>query len=186
MKSQRVDSGHERGAPGPRRSRRKTAIATATATAPVSAEVPAETSNAATEPTLDPLHPAEFCREVVARGSVEAACLARGITLEEYAQARLTDEAFDAAALMADQILDLRIMDQVRKAAQQEGGLASQTLYFRAGRMEAVQPPFPSLLRPRPRPGLAEAPTLPPEVAAAIIKAGLEAHEKSQQDANVT
>lgn len=127
----------------------------------------------------DPLEPAAFCREVVARGSVEAACEARGVSLEEYARARLTDPAFDEAAQMADQVLDLRVVDQVRKAAQQEGGLASQTLYFRAVRTEASQAAFPSLLRGRP--GLAEAPALPPEVASAIIRAGLEAHEKLQR-----
>lgn len=177
MKSQRVDSGHEGGTsrrPASSRSRR------AVAPEPEALELALKLEENAPEGVLgDPLEPAAFCREVVSRGSVEAACEARGVSLGEYAQARLTNPAFDEAAMMADQVLDLRVVDQVRKAAQREGELASQTLYFRAVRTEASQAAFPSLLRGRP--GLADAPALPPEVASAIIRAGLEAHEKLQR-----
>lgn len=184
MKSQRVDSGHEGGAAAPRRSRRK-AAALPVEQGPEVVVVAAEAApaDASAQAVHKPLEPAAFFQEVMALGSVEAACAKSGMSLEAYTRARLTNEAFDEAALMADQVLDLRVVDQVRKAAQQEGGLASQTLYFRAVRTEAVQAPFPSLRRARP--GLDDAPALPPEVAAAIIKAGLEAHEKVQQGTTV-
>ena len=166
MKSQRVDTGHEGGTSRRSRSRR---VVEPTPEVAIVEENPAVVLD-------DPLEPAAFCREVMARGSVEAACEARGVSLEEYAKARLTNTEFDEAAMLADQVLDLRVVDQVRKAAQREGELASQTLYFRAVRTEASQSAFPSVLRGRP--GLAEAPALPPEVASAMIRAGLEAHEK--------
>jgi predicted ATP-grasp superfamily ATP-dependent carboligase len=124
------------------------------------------------------LDPAVFFARAIALSSVEAACLDQGITLGEYVAMRLADAAFDDAAARADQVLDLRVVDRVRLAAQTEGGLAAQALYLKSVRLDAMRAPFPSQ---RTRPGLDDAPTLAPEVAAAIIRAGLEAHEKAMK-----
>jgi hypothetical protein len=181
MTTPRVDPGHEGGTP---RRPRRTAAAAARAgptpdAAPVSqaeSEVKPASKPKPTRPIRDPGEAAEFFAKAIEKGSVAEACKGENRSLGEYVEARLEDPAFDEAALKVDRVLDMVVVDRVRQAAQQEGALAAQALYLKTVRLRAMQAPFPSL---RSRPGPDDVPTMAPEVAAAIIKAGLEAHEKA-------
>jgi hypothetical protein len=106
------------------------------------------------------------------------ACEYLGTTLAEYFRRRKADAKFDADCLIADQLIELRIIEKIREQSQ-IGDLRAQQLYFKSARRDAFDPAFPSW-NPTPRP---DSPTgsLPSEIADAMIQAGLAAAEKRKK-----
>ncbi len=103
------------------------------------------------------------------------ACEKSGKTITDYLKARIADPEFDAACLVFDQIVELRIIDTIRRQAE-EGTVPAQGMYFKSVRRPSFGPDFASwnALPPPPAPST----PMPVEVADAMIKAGLEAFEK--------
>jgi hypothetical protein len=102
--------------------------------------------------------------------SVLEACRHVGISLAAYLVARRDDRAFDEAALVVDQVLDLMIQEATRLAAL-DGNVSAQRLYYDKVRRPAFLPPFASWSKPARAYEPYEDP-LPPHVAAAMLAAG--------------
>jgi hypothetical protein len=113
--------------------------------------------------------------------SVREACRRAGIGLAQYLIGRQNDLAFDRAALIFDQIVDLMIQESVRSAAL-DGDPQATRIYFGKVRLPAFLPGFASWAAPaRTPPELADEP-LPPHVADAMIAAGMEAMKHPPPD----
>jgi hypothetical protein len=108
--------------------------------------------------------------------SVEDACRAVGVSEMDYHKGRLNDLAFDQAAQVFDQVLDMKILGSVRTKAI-GGDLQAQALYYSKARLPAFIPAFPSWQSSAPARRNKEDPAqaIDPEVAEAMIRAGLEA-----------
>jgi hypothetical protein len=110
----------------------------------------------------------------VATGSLQI-CEHLGTTLAEYFRRRKADPKFDAECLLFDQLIELRIIENIRQQSQ-SGEIRAQGLNFKNARRAAFDPGFPSW-NPAPRPD-APVGSMPSEIAAAMIKAGLDAAAK--------
>jgi hypothetical protein len=100
------------------------------------------------------------------------ACAKAKTTITDYLLARTADLEFDAACLVFDQIVDLRITDTVRRQAA-EGTVPAQGVYFKSVRRPAFAPGFASWKKPEPEPELPPPIPMPARVADAMVKAGL-------------
>lgn len=129
---------------------------------------------------------AGWVEAAAAAHSVKEACDAVGVSLADYHRGRLEDPAFDAAALVFDQVLDLLVLSSVRNAAI-GGDARAQVLYYGQARLPAFVPAFPSWSAPESpgaragtrrrgdEPAADPEPMIDPRVAEAMVAAGLEA-----------
>jgi hypothetical protein len=98
------------------------------------------------------------------------------LSITEYLKARADDPEFDAACLVFDQVIELRIIENIRLSSE-KGDARAQALYFRDARRPSFTPGFASWhAAPTPPPPPASNP-LSAEVAAAMIEAGLTKYE---------
>lgn len=105
------------------------------------------------------------------------ACANAETTITDYLLARAGDPEFDAACLIFDQIMELRIVDTVRRQAA-DGTVPAQGVYYKSVRRPSFRPPFRSWYEePEPVVPEPEIP-MPAQVADAMIKAGLEEFER--------
>lgn len=124
-----------------------------------------------TEPWMKP-----WLEAAAASLSVADACRVVGIGLSQYLMGRRRDLAFDEAALVLDQIVDLMIIESVRLGAL-DSDMQAVRIYFQSVRLPAFIPRFVSWSRSAPK-GPAQDEALPPHVYEAMIAAGLAAMEQ--------
>jgi len=98
------------------------------------------------------------------------------LPMTEYMKGRAGDSAFDAACLVFDQIMELKIIDKIRESSL-DGDARAQALYFRDARRPSFTPDFASWRAPLPPPPPPATNPLSAEVAAAMIEAGLTKYE---------
>jgi hypothetical protein len=113
--------------------------------------------------------------------SVEDANTEAKISMFDYHRGRIADPAFDAAALIFDQVLDQRVLFSVRDKAI-KGDAKAQVLYYGKARLPAFVPGFPSWREANRRDtGDGEARTIDPRVAEAMVAAGIKAAEEAER-----
>jgi hypothetical protein len=132
----------------------------------------------------------QFWEEIWLKHVEKAADIAQfcgllGTTVAEYRHRRLTDKDFDGQCLIFDQLIDMRIIDTLRKQAQ-AGETRAQGLYFKTVRRAAFDPGFPSWNALPSTEQSAPQGNLSAEIADAMIAAGLEAHARSKRPPDET
>ena len=118
----------------------------------------------------------------VAAGATDVSevCEKSQTSIADYLEGRMVDREFDAACRIFEQVVELRIIENIRGQAA-KGDLRAQALYFKVVRRPAFTPDFGSWhALPSPPPS---DPPMAPEVADAMIVAGLAAYESLQQAA---
>lgn len=98
------------------------------------------------------------------------------VTITEYLKARAADPEFDAACLVFDQVIELRIIENIRLASE-NGDARAQALYFRDARRPSFLPGFASWHAAPSPPPTPAVNSFSAEVAAAMIEAGLNEYE---------
>ena len=126
-----------------------------------------------------------WLRHVEKATSIEQVCEDLGTTIAEYRHQRAKDKDFDGLCLVFDQIVELRIIDTLRKQAQ-AGETRAQGLYFKTVRRAAFDPGFPSWNALPSTEQSAPQGNLSAEIADAMIAAGLEAHARSKRPPDET
>ena len=117
---------------------------------------------------------------IVAAGATDVSevCEKSQTSIADYLEGRMVDREFDAACRIVEQVVELRIIENVRGQAV-KGDLRAQALYFKVVRRPAFTPDFASWHTPPPLPPPGD--PISAEVADAMLIAGLAAYESLQQ-----